>query len=363
MLRQQTSAAKVASLWRAPVPPQYVTPQFAYAPPDPFRAASPQQFRAPFPPQYTQLQYQPMVEAYYPSVGYVHPQQQPLQQPSVLPVVGHPQEPVQPPQPPTPQLPEVLTPDQAQQMQDELRKLREEVDSLRERVPSGDELAKRVTAGRWLLVDSKRYDQLLVINFEVLNKAYKAVIKASIPNINEEDLQFPWSTLRQMAEQIVWDPSSVVRRGAPPSGAADLKFSGRRPHTSSSRSGASDQPDFSPGGPFDVLDDWGEAEFGDTGGDARQQPSFPPPPFAPPTSSAPPLSSGKPTVDQQQRPISPTRLVVAVDEAAQSVYRPGPSRIEETEITLVARSLGANRRPVVPPEVPPATTATEDPPR
>ena len=140
-----------------------------------------------------------MVEAYYPSVGYVHPQQQPLQQPSVLPVVGHPHQPVQPPQPPTPQLPEVLTPDQAQQMLDELRKLRE-VDSLRERVPSGDELAKRVTAGRWLLVDSKRYDQLLVINFEVLNKAYKALIKASIPNINEEDLQLPWSTLRHMAE-------------------------------------------------------------------------------------------------------------------------------------------------------------------
>ena len=80
-------------------------------------------------------------------------------------------------------------------MRDELRKLREEVDSLRERVPSGDELAKRVIAGRWLLVDPKRYDQLLVINFEVLNKAYKALMKESIPNINEEDLQFPWSTL------------------------------------------------------------------------------------------------------------------------------------------------------------------------
>ena len=95
-----------------------------------------------------QPQYQPVVEAYYPSVGYVHPQQQPLQQPSVLPVVGHPLQPSQPPQPPTPQLPEVLTPDQALQMRDELRKLREEVDSLRERVPSGDELAKRVTADR-----------------------------------------------------------------------------------------------------------------------------------------------------------------------------------------------------------------------
>ena len=91
-----------------------------------------------------------MVEAYYPSVGYVHPQQQPLKQPSMLPVVGHPQQPPQPPtlHPPTPLLPEVLTPDQAQRMRDELRKLREEVDLLRERVPSGDELAKRVTAGR-----------------------------------------------------------------------------------------------------------------------------------------------------------------------------------------------------------------------
>ena len=64
VLRQQTIAAAVATSWRAQAQPQYVTPQFAYAPPDPYRAASPQQFRAPFPPQYAPLQYKPVVEAY-----------------------------------------------------------------------------------------------------------------------------------------------------------------------------------------------------------------------------------------------------------------------------------------------------------
>ena len=55
VLRQQNIATESSTSWHAQAPPHYATPQFAYAPFDPFRAASPQQFRAPFPPQSTPL--------------------------------------------------------------------------------------------------------------------------------------------------------------------------------------------------------------------------------------------------------------------------------------------------------------------
>ena len=55
VLRQQAIATEGSASWQAQTLPQYASPQFAYAPFDPFRAAVPQQFRAPFPQQYTQL--------------------------------------------------------------------------------------------------------------------------------------------------------------------------------------------------------------------------------------------------------------------------------------------------------------------
>ena len=153
----------------------------------------------------------------------------------------------------TPSIP-VLTPSQPQpvtQMDTDLRreveKLRQEVEALRNRVASTDVGPKSITASRWLSIDRQGYDEIYVVNFQVLNDTYRKILQASLPGVHAEDVVFTWSVVRNVAQQIIYDPQKMVERGAAPFIASELKYGGRRPRPSTGPSLGSFDLSGSPG--------------------------------------------------------------------------------------------------------------------
>ena len=69
-----------------------------------------------------------------------------------------------------------------------VERLEREVSALRGEVQSGQEIRKVISANQWIVTDQKKFDQLLVINFEVLNLAYKRLIKEQFPSFEVEEI-------------------------------------------------------------------------------------------------------------------------------------------------------------------------------
>jgi hypothetical protein len=96
-------------------------------------------------------------------------------------------------------------------------------------VASADVSAKTITASRWFAVDRRNYDDIYVVNFQVLNDVYRQIVSAALPGVHVDDLVFTWSVIKNMAAQIIYDPQKMVERGAVPYVGSDIKYAGLRP--------------------------------------------------------------------------------------------------------------------------------------
>ena len=230
----------------------------------------------------------------------------------------------------TPSIP-VLTPSQPQpvtQMDTDLRreveKLRQEVEALRNRVASTDVGPKSITASRCLSIDRQGYDEIYVVNFEVLNDTYRKILRAFLPGMHAEDVVFTWFVVRNVAQQIIYDPQKMVERGAAPFIASELKYGGRRPRPSTGPSLGS----------FDLSGSPGTDEFASA------------------SDYGAPLDVNLP--DMPMGPlITAEQMEIAVAGSYRALAAPGPSRPQRTQFTALAETLGQSRSRTVP--APPST--------
>ena len=197
----------------------------------------------------------------------------------------------------------------------EVEKLRQEVDALRGRITTADISPKSITASRWLSVDRQGYDEIYVVNFQVLNDTYRKILQASLPGVHAEDVVFTWSVVRNIAQQIIYDPQKMVERGPVPFVASDLKYAGARSRSSIQQ----------PLGSIDLSTSPGTEGFT----------SFPDvvQPFDVDTGDVP-----------MGPPITPAQMGAAISGTYQALARPGPSQPRRTQLTALAETLGQGRR-------------------
>ena len=84
-------------------------------------------------------------------------------------------------------------------------KLRQEVDALRGIAPDPNISPRTVSAFRWIQVDRQNYDDIYVVNYEVLNRALREMLRVALPGVRVDDVEFSWSMVKQIAQQIIWD--------------------------------------------------------------------------------------------------------------------------------------------------------------
>ena len=47
-----------------------------------------------------------------------------------------------------------------------------------------------ISAFRWIQVDRQKYDDIYVVNFEVLNRAYREMLRVALPGVRVDDVEF-----------------------------------------------------------------------------------------------------------------------------------------------------------------------------
>ena len=54
-------------------------------------------------------------------------------------------------------------------------------------------------------MDRLKYDDIYVVNFEVLNRAYREILRVALPGVRVDDVKFSWTMIKQIAQQVIWD--------------------------------------------------------------------------------------------------------------------------------------------------------------
>ena len=51
-------------------------------------------------------------------------------------------------------------------------------------------IVRIISAFRWIQVDRQKYDDIYVVNFEVLNRAYREMLRVALPGVRVDDVEF-----------------------------------------------------------------------------------------------------------------------------------------------------------------------------